>query len=417
MREQIQFPDYDPLLPDSTLYGNEYQARFGQFVLQSEAASLGAVYDKAKHDANVDFLDAHQGGWAEAPNSDIAKGWSLAHYGMQDPVAAKHSAQQFLAETHTRAEAAERSVRGSIAALRSYIGGLSGPEKQKLDQNIDIRLTQYAQEQGTDPKDLAFTSWKSQEEKEAGKPLTWVDWLSRSPAQAADGDMQDKDRQLLNFVQWNQHVFNTMNSDPHLRAEFEDHTLNLQDALHEAVEEGILDQKLYENMLQKPVIATIGEPMDIGLLNAHGYTRQGVPEIILPQEYSVDTFNHEMIHQYGGFPDKFWNESAVQLIADEIDGIQGAPLHESAYETGMKAMRDMLKLAHMGPDTLSKFYANRDYEGLVDELYERTAIDFGQMYQDMKQQAMAAYPKDQIMGEGYLAHLMSEAVEDTINTY
>ena len=415
MREQLQFPDYDPLLPESTLYGNAYHARFGQFVLQNEAAHLGAEYDKAKHDANVDFLDIHQAGWSS--EDDLARGWSLAQYGTQDPVVAKQRAQQFSAEAYARAEAAEGNMRGSIGAIRTFIKGLPADERQRLDQNIDARLVQYAQEQGIDPYDLSFHTWKSQEEHQAGQSLAWVDWLSRTPAQEVDDGISDKDRQVLNFIQWNQHVFNTLNTDPHVRAEFEEYTRNLQDALHEAVEDGILDRKLYDNMLQKPVIATIGEPMDLGLLSARGYTRQGVPEIILPQKYSVNTFNHEMMHQYGGFPDKFWNESAAQLIADEIDAIQGAPLHNSAYEYGMKAMRDMLNFADMGPRTLSKFFADRDFNGLTDELYKRTGIDFGGMYQSKKRQAIEAYPKDQAMGERYLAHLMCVAVEDTLNNY
>lgn len=415
MREQIQFPDYDPLLPENTLYGDAYHARFGQFILISEAAYLGAAYDKAKHDANIDFLDAHQAGWGS--DDAMAKGWTFAHYGTQDSAIAKQRAQHFSTEAYARVEAAGRNMRGSISGMRSFISSLPANEKQRLDQNIDARLAHYAQEQGTNPSNLVFHTWKSQEETEAGQPLTWVDWLSRSSVQEVDTGMTDKDRQLLNFIQWNQHVFNAMNADPHVRAEFEDHTRNLQDALHTAVEDGILDQKLYENMLQKPVIATIGEPMDLGLLSAHGYTRQSEPEIILPQKYFVDTFNHEMIHQYGGFPDKFWNESTAQLIADEIDAIQGAQLHDSAYEYGMKAMRDMLNFAGMGPRILSRFFADRDYDGLINELYARTNIQFGRIYQDMKRQAVAAYPKDQVTGEQYLALLMTKAVEDAIDNY
>lgn len=415
--ERINFPDYDPLLPENTLYGDQYYARFGQFVLQHEAAYLGAEYDKAKHDANVDFLENHQDGWATAISGDTARGWSLAQYGTQDPIVAKQRAQQFSGDAHIRSETLHVNMRGSLSVLRSFVAALTDTEKQKLSQNIADQLSQYAQQQGIHSEDLAFANWKSQEEDELGKPLTWADWLSRAPVQETDSRMTKKDRQLLNFVQWNQHTFNAANADPQLRAEFDGHTLRLQSALHEAVQNGILDPQLYDNMLQKPVVAVTGEPIDLGLLNSHGYTRQGLPEIILPQKYTVATFNHEMIHQYGGFPDKFWNESAVQLISDEIDDIQGAPLHESAYETGMKAMRDMLKFANMGPRTLSKFYANRDYEGLIDALYERTTINFGRMYQDMKQQAMTAYPNDKAMSEGYLAYLMSEAVEDAINNY
>jgi hypothetical protein len=417
MNEKLPFPEYDHLEQENTIYGDEHQGRYSQLILQSEAAGSSAEYERDKHDANAEFIDRFNHGDEVDPSDDMVRGWMQAHYGTMNASEALTRARSQADEAHSRMTIANTQTRRDIDTLRTTITDLPKEDKVALSKNIHARLEAYAEEQGLEVGDLAFKTWKTQAEYDDNRGYTWAEWLARPVKTGYDGPMTLEDRQLLNFIQWNQHNFSEINADPEVQEEFEHDEHDFEDALIDGMNEGMLDSQLYKNMKDKPVIPLIGEPVDVSLLKAYGYTNAKGPEIIVGKNYAKTTYNHERMHKLGRLGDRFWNEGATQLLSDEIDGYQGREVAKSAYDANMKVMRDILQFADMGPRELSKFFADENYEGLMEEIYDRTYVDFDKIYQDVKREADKHYSKDVIKQQVFIGHHMTEAVQRVLESH
>lgn len=406
IREKLEFPEHEQVDFVQSQINDDFKARLGMGALASELVTLDAQYKQEKHDANRDFIDAYNSrSWwrTKAPSTDEVSGWSQAHYKTTDLSEARKQAREEGDKSWHMEHDYIDMTRQHLSTVREAIDSFPEHHKGILSTNIANRLEEYANDTNNTVDNLAFSQWKKAAEDKQGAPLSWAEWLTR-PTDRYATKLTPEDRQLLNFLQWNQHHYNSVNSDPEVRKDFQNRSKNLAGDLEELVKKDKIDPEIYRNYLRRPIQATIGEPLDVGLIAANGYARVDKPFIVLAPGFKQGTYVHERMHQVGSLGDTFWNEAATQYIADEVDMLKGNEFHDTPYVKGVHLLEDILKVAHMNSKDLSSYFAHDDYDGFMSEVKHRTGVDFDKAYQLIKTEAYKRYPQDVEMAEYFIAY-------------
>lgn len=402
IREKLEFPEHEQVDFEQSQVSDEFKTRLSMGAIASDFVALEAQYSQEKHNANRDFIDAYNNRrwWrTKAPTTDEVSGWAQAHYKTTDLSEARNQAREQSNKSWRMEHDYTDMTRQHVSSVREVVDHLSEHDKHILSTNIANRLEEYAQSTNNTVDNLAFSQWKKAAEDERGESISWAEWLARPSDKHAP-----EDRQLLNFLQWNQHHYNSANSDPEVRKDFQNRAKNLASDLEELVKKDKIDPEIYRNYLRRPMQVTIGEPLDIGLIAANGYARADKPFIVLAPGFKQGTYVHERMHQVGSLGDTFWNEAATQYIADEIDILKGNEFHDTPYVKGVHLLEDILQMARMNSKDFSSYFAHDDYDGFMTEVKHRTGIDFDKAYQLIKAEAYKRYPQDVEMAEYVIAY-------------
>lgn len=415
IREKLEFPEHEVFNNEASQLHDEFKSDLGSMALKGELEVLESQIEQENSAADEEFLHAYNNRrwWrTQTPHKDEVQGWSKGRYGTSNSHFAETRAHGSQNDEWYKERNAVSDTKARLAGIRQLIGELSASEIERMDQNLDSRLQEYAKNTNNDYDNLAFVQWKKQEAT-TGDSLSWTDWLKR-PTDRDSEDFTTEERQMLNFLQWNQHHYNAVNSDPAVRKDLDNRARQFSDDLEVLTKKGVLDPKIQSNNLSRPMRVTIGEPIDVGLLSAYGYAETDRPNIVLRPGFKEGTYVHERVHPLGSLGDRYWNEAATQYIADEVNILHKKDLHDSAYESSIKVLENILRLAAMNTREFSAYFASEDYDGFMQQINKRTGLDVDGAYQAIKQRAHELYAGNNTMFNLYIELHMEDALKTVI---
>lgn len=372
MREKLELPEYEAPEPPEKL-----TASTSLGALAAEQTLLESEHQLESHRQDAEFLDAYSVRnrfHTRAPRKRAVQAWSQGKYG------AHSSIEMSRTLAHNSVKGAEQDVRQDESNLRHYIDSVRKNiarydeyESDKLSKGVESTLDEYAERHNLDPNKLAFRQWKKQAEIETGQPMSWTAWITR-PSRSKDGTLTKEDRQVLNFLHFNQAVFEERNNDPKTVERLEALQASYEQGLSLAVKNGELSPKLLDAYKANPTKIIIGEPLDEVLLQANGYISSS-DTIILDPKFNDGTFVHEQSHLLGHFGDFFLNEGMTQMVADVIDHNRGAEVHNTGYKANVTSMQNIMLASRIGIYDMSVAFNGNKVDAFFGHVRRMTGQD------------------------------------------
>lgn len=413
MRQKLELPEYEPYSEDNSVLRDPFVADFSEQVLKSEQNMLSEESYHEDVRADIAFLGqlATRKWWKTAipPKEDIQT-WAQKRYGVSTPGEAIVEAKDAEQRSEEQAGKYRKYMRDDLDYARDRIKEMPEIEQKLLSDKIDRQLDIFAVANGIEPQNLAFRQWKKYAEQTEGHTMSWTEWMAR-PTDAKEGELSTTDRQLLNFLQWNQHHYNAMNMDKEFDKELQKMRTMFGDGLFAAVQSGKLTPELLDHYLSRPQIVLVGDVLDEMLFAADAYTGKDKNEIIVTFPVSPQTYVHERTHKLGDLKDSFWTECATQLIADIIDEENGLPKHESGYAPGVDILRELMDMSGVSTAEMSSYYAKSDLNGFLDRMGSKLGVDLNAVYSGLKERIYTIADSSYAMQEltqGYMKLYLEE---------
>lgn len=391
MRQKLELPEYETYEPGQSVLADPLVASFGEQALKSEQYILEEQSHIETIHADIAFLGslAARKWWkTSVPSKDDINTWVQNRYETSDLSEAARTAEGIRDKATARLEKSSAFLREDLEGVRAQLTDTPEIEQEELSKKIDQTLDIFAVANDIEPQNIAFRQWKRQAERTEGRLLSWAEWMTR-PSDTKGDELGTVDRQLLNFLHWNQYYYNATNMSEEFDKDLAEKVQKFRNGLYAATKADRLASELYAHAANRPQLITAGEVLDVMLFVSHGYSEHGKNEIVMSYPIQPGTYVHERIHPLGHFDDIFWNESATQLIADIVDEENESPKHESGYDPGVDTLRELMSMSGVSTKEMSSYFAREDLQGLLKQIGSGVDSDLSTIYAKIKEKVVS----------------------------
>lgn len=303
--EQLPLPPQQPI-PERTQHVEDYSP-LGQSAVMAHEIGQNLANQIAWHESAVEFADSM--GYRMVPEPSTFHVREIQYDG---PVVAKKSAHSapepvepvgyqlpYVADVHRSAAEAKRvtqvlvneSLTKNLDSVRARLTEISPVSRPKLDAYLDADM----------PADLktARAAWQ----KQSGNPdgVAWLKSMSND--------------QLVQFLEWHNNRLDGINADPAVQEKIAQQKAAYKNKIQKAVESGQLPIDAEEIAVRVDQIEPIiGDTFDTVMKGNHGYRRSYDGRVVVEENYSTRTFDHEMSHAVlGSLPNTHLEEGMTEL--------------------------------------------------------------------------------------------------------